>query len=144
MRAVGAVRQDGVLLENEDTGDWIAADWGTPGWGIQGFAVTAVPQGLIGGSGVWCQDALRAIERTGRYVAGTWEPVDGEDGPRPTGEGSWTGFIGQTGPLALRGPPPRPARPGAGCCSTCWRCGRKARSRTPRSASAPASSRRPT
>ncbi|MER7342983.1 hypothetical protein ABT403_34805 [Streptomyces sp. NPDC000075] len=100
------------MIENEDTGDWIAADWGTPGWGTQGFAVTAALQGLIGGSGMWYRDALRAIERTGRYVAGTWEPADGEDGPRPAGEGSWTGFIGQTGLLALRAavPSTRPPR----------------------------------
>ncbi|WNE96426.1 hypothetical protein PS467_14325 [Streptomyces luomodiensis] len=70
--------------------------------------------GLIDGTGMWRPGALGAIERTGRFLAGTWDPPgpEGEDGPGIAGEGSWVRFIGRIGAVALRAAAPstRPER----------------------------------
>ncbi|MFF7725413.1 hypothetical protein [Streptomyces sp. NPDC008001] len=93
------------MHKTDGNGAWIAQEWNR-------FAITAALQGFIGGSGVWYDDALVAIEHTGRFVAGTWTPEPGEDGPKPAGDGTWTRFIGRIGAVALRAAAPstRPER----------------------------------
>ncbi|WP_432035457.1 hypothetical protein [Streptomyces cucumeris] len=59
--------------------------------------------GLVDGSGYWStRGVLAALERTGGFLGGTWEPPEGETGPGSAGEGSWTRFLGRIGALALR------------------------------------------
>ncbi|MFG3551398.1 hypothetical protein [Streptomyces sp. NPDC047725] len=59
--------------------------------------------GLVDGSGYWSgKGALAGIERTGRWLAGTWEPAAPDGGPGTAGEGSWTRFVGRVGAVALR------------------------------------------
>ncbi|MFF4218266.1 hypothetical protein [Streptomyces nondiastaticus] len=93
------------MHKTDGNGDWIAREW-------KSFTITAALQGFVGGWGVWYDDALVSIERTGRFIAGTWAPEAGEDGPRPGGDGTWTRFVGRIGAVALRAAAPstRPAR----------------------------------
>ncbi|WP_191876551.1 hypothetical protein [Streptomyces filipinensis] len=59
--------------------------------------------GLVDGSGYWSgSGALAGIERTARYLAGTWKPATPDEGPGTAGEGSWARFIGRIGAVAFR------------------------------------------
>ncbi|WP_424893219.1 hypothetical protein [Streptomyces sp. XH2] len=88
----------------------IAREWTAREW--KSFTITAALQGFVDGWGVWYDDALVSIERTGRFIAGTWTPEPGEDGPKPGGDGTWTRFVGRIGAVALRAAAPstRPDR----------------------------------
>ncbi|MFF5582991.1 hypothetical protein [Streptomyces hygroscopicus] len=89
----------------ETTDTWAALD---------DHGVVPALGGLIDGTGMWRPGALGAIERTGRFLTGTWDPPgpEGEDGPGIAGEGSWVRFIGRIGAVALRAAAPstRPER----------------------------------
>ncbi|MGK5544809.1 hypothetical protein ACSNOH_08760 [Streptomyces sp. URMC 127] len=93
------------MNEYDGNGAWTARKW-------ERDAITSALQGFIGGWGVWDDDALVSIERTGRFIAGTWTPGPGESGPKPAGDGTWTRFVGRIGAVALRAAAPstRPAR----------------------------------
>ncbi|POX56726.1 hypothetical protein C3489_02735 [Streptomyces sp. Ru71] len=70
---------------------------------LDDHGVAVALDGLIDGSGIWSgRGALAGIERTGRYLAGTWEPAAPDEGPGTAGEGSWARFIGRIGAVALR------------------------------------------
>ncbi|MDX3224427.1 hypothetical protein [Streptomyces sp. ME19-01-6] len=63
--------------------------------------------GLVGTSHSWTdKGALAGIERTGRYMAGTWDPPTPDGGPGRAADGSWTRFIGRIGGVALRAAAP--------------------------------------
>lgn len=70
---------------------------------VDDHGVAVALDGLIDGSGYWSRKGVLAgIERTGRYLDGTWEPGGSQDGPGTAGEGSWTRFMGRLGAVALR------------------------------------------
>ncbi|WP_331766303.1 hypothetical protein [Embleya sp. NBC_00896] len=62
--------------------------------------------GLVTGGGMWYRDVLGGFERVGGYLAGTWDPPAGADGPGTVGDGSWPPFIGRIGAIALRAAAP--------------------------------------
>jgi hypothetical protein len=62
--------------------------------------------GLITGGGMWHRGVFVGLGRVGGYLAGTWDPPTGEDGPGVVGDGSWTSFIGRIGAIALRAAAP--------------------------------------
>ncbi|MET7302489.1 hypothetical protein [Embleya sp. NPDC005575] len=62
--------------------------------------------GLVTGLGMWNWNALAGVERVGGYLAGTWDPPAGEDGPGIIGDGSWPPVIGRIGAIALRAAAP--------------------------------------
>ncbi|MFE7619634.1 hypothetical protein [Streptomyces sp. NPDC057496] len=90
---------------DSNTAPWVARKW-------KSARVTSALQGLVSGGGSWYDDELVRIERTGRYIAGTWTPEEGEDGPVLAGDASWVHLIGQVGVVALRAASPvtRPER----------------------------------
>lgn len=70
---------------------------------LDDHGVVAALDGLVDGSGYWSgKGSLAGIERTGRYLAGTWKPTTPDEGPGMAGEGSWARFIGRIGAVALR------------------------------------------
>src|SRR3954470_14283803 len=70
---------------------------------LDDHGVASALSGLVDGSGYWTRDgALAGIERTGRYLAGTWDPAAPDGDPGKAGEGSWARFIGRIGAVALR------------------------------------------
>ncbi|GAA2350309.1 hypothetical protein [Streptomyces cuspidosporus] len=74
---------------------------------LDDYGVATALSGLVNGSGYWVRDgSLAAIERTGRYLAGSWEPPRPDGGPGRAGEGSWARFIGRIGAVALRAAAP--------------------------------------
>ncbi|MFF1276081.1 hypothetical protein ACFVZC_22200 [Streptomyces marokkonensis] len=83
------------------TGELLTARTGTAALDDHGVMVAL--DGLVDGAGHWSgKGSLAGIERTGRYLAGTWEPAAPDEGPGRAGEGSWTRFIGRIGAVALR------------------------------------------
>ncbi|MEV5436536.1 hypothetical protein AB0K80_10935 [Streptomyces sp. NPDC052682] len=92
--------------------DEVAGDGMTSGGLVTARAEVAAPDdhgvaaaldGLVDGSGYWSgKGALAGIERTARYLAGTWDPAPPDEGPGKAGEGSWARFIGRIGAVALR------------------------------------------
>ncbi|MGW2425514.1 hypothetical protein ACWC0C_40800 [Streptomyces sp. NPDC001709] len=96
MERSGAVRGDGMVA-----GELLTARAEVAALDDHRLAVAL--DGLVDGSGMWMgEGALAGIERTGRYLAGTWEPTAPDEGPGNAGEGSWARFIGRIGALALR------------------------------------------
>ncbi|MER7875083.1 hypothetical protein ABTY63_16210 [Streptomyces solisilvae] len=90
-----------VYSTGEDGGGPMA----TGGWtAVDDRRLVPALGGLIDGTGMWRTGVLASIERTGRYLTGTWDPPgpEGEDGPGIAGEGSWVRFIGRIGAVALR------------------------------------------
>ncbi|MEU1791294.1 hypothetical protein ABZ553_36570 [Streptomyces sparsogenes] len=74
---------------------------------LDDYGVGTALSGLVDGPGYWTRDgSLAAIERTGRYLAGTWQPSSPDGDPGKAGEGSWTRFIGRIGAVALRAAAP--------------------------------------
>ncbi|NUS90591.1 MAG: hypothetical protein HOY75_49855 [Streptomyces sp.] len=75
---------------------------------LDDYHVGAALDGLVDGSGYWTdKGALAGIERTGRYLAGTWDPPTPDGGVGRAGEGSWAPwFIGRIGTVALRAAAP--------------------------------------
>ncbi|MGO4750242.1 hypothetical protein AB4212_16735, partial [Streptomyces sp. 2MCAF27] len=74
---------------------------------LDDYHVGAALDGLVDGSGYWTdKGALAGIERTGRYMAGTWDPATPDGGVGRAGEGSWARFIGRIGTVALRAAAP--------------------------------------
>ncbi|MER6140398.1 hypothetical protein ABT174_10095 [Streptomyces sparsogenes] len=74
---------------------------------LDDYGVGTALSGLVDGPGYWTRDgSLAAIERTGRYLAGTWEPSRPDGDPGKAGEGSWARFIGRIGAVALRAAAP--------------------------------------
>ncbi|MEU8823434.1 hypothetical protein [Streptomyces sp. NPDC048636] len=70
---------------------------------LDDWKVATALSGLVDAAGMWSRDGVLAeLERTGRFLAGTWDPPEGEDGLGTAGEGSWTRFLGRIGALALR------------------------------------------
>ena len=70
---------------------------------VDDHGVAAALDGLVDGSGYWTRKGVLAgIERTGRYLDGTWAPTAPRDGPGTAGEGSWTRFMGRIAAVALR------------------------------------------
>ncbi|MFF7243445.1 hypothetical protein ACFZBU_06045 [Embleya sp. NPDC008237] len=55
---------------------------------------------------MWNWNALASLERVGGYLAGTWDPPAGEDGPGIVGDGSWPPLIGRMAAVALRAAAP--------------------------------------
>ncbi|MCN9242157.1 hypothetical protein NGF19_15390 [Streptomyces sp. RY43-2] len=88
--------------------------------------VAVALDGLVNSLGYWGHEgALAGIERTGRYLAGTWNPTTPDEGPGMAGKGSWTQFMGRIGAVAVPRWSPR-AMSGADGCSRCCGSGRKA------------------
>ncbi|MEU5612207.1 hypothetical protein AB0H03_26345 [Streptomyces sparsogenes] len=74
---------------------------------LDDYGVGTALSGLVDGPGYWTRDgSLAAIERTGRYMAGTWQPSRPDGDPGKAGEGSWARFIGRIGAVALRAAAP--------------------------------------
>ncbi|MEV5987152.1 hypothetical protein AB0L85_19345 [Streptomyces sp. NPDC052051] len=70
---------------------------------LDDHSVGVALDGLVNGLGHWTHEgSLAGIERTGRYLAGTWSPATPDEGPGMGGEGSWTRFMGCIGAVALR------------------------------------------
>ncbi|MFI0728124.1 hypothetical protein ACH4S9_03755 [Streptomyces sp. NPDC021225] len=74
---------------------------------LDDHGVVGALSGLINGPGYWTWGGtLAGIERTGRYLAGTWDPDAPDGDPGKAGEGSWARFIGRIGAVALRAAAP--------------------------------------
>ncbi|MES4901770.1 MULTISPECIES: hypothetical protein [unclassified Streptomyces] len=74
---------------------------------LDDYGVASALSGLVDGSGHWVRHgSLAGIERTGRYLTGTWDPAEPDGEPGKAGEGSWARFIGRIGAVALRAAAP--------------------------------------
>ncbi|MFF3502384.1 hypothetical protein [Streptomyces sp. NPDC003247] len=94
-------RSSGVRGDGMASGELLTARAGTVA--LDDHQVGVALDGLVDGSGYWSgKGALAGIERTGRYLAGTWSPTAPDEGPGWAGEGSWARFIGRIGAVALR------------------------------------------
>ncbi|WP_331766217.1 hypothetical protein [Embleya sp. NBC_00896] len=80
--------------------------------GIDDKGVGPAVNGLIRATGSWEAGSLAGLARIGDYLAGTWDPPAGQDGPDRVGYGEWATLIGRIGAVALRAAAPstRPER----------------------------------
>ncbi|OPC76975.1 hypothetical protein B4N89_41020 [Embleya scabrispora] len=62
--------------------------------------------GLLPSTCDWGAGSLAGLARINDYLAGTWAPPAGRDGPEGVGDGDWSLLIGRIGGVALRAAAP--------------------------------------